>query len=503
MKKEKVSQIIGQIDEKYIEEAAQFSVSRLQEAEAEAAGMTKQSIKSARRLKWKVAACLAILVLAGSGVFAIAAEAKEYRAAASFFMANGLSAEGLTRAEIKAVYRDITTKSFTYGKTAEVIGRTVSGWEIAHDAVTPEELSRWWERKEIVLADQVDPADDPRLGAGFRYLREEKYKTKDKIIIGYDKSILKCYKDRELLWTAEFPDLPLAGYSRIGEMTLVWLQDYTVSSSRPDHAWVACLDENGKQLFLSRLDHGFNKEYVASVLKNDDGSWAVISRGDLKYVCLTCLDQEGRELSFHKTEVGNYGIWHAARLGDGYLIHLGSFTHSDYAHLYRMDREGNLTGDFSFEADDCEYHVADMTDFGGQLFLSVYAVPKQNSHAREEISNVMDYIDSKENNGMDITSAELTPLVRDNYTAVLLICEPDEGTPQTFWSVKGSLGSRLSVNDSGQLEWNVESIASTFYSPLTSSFSIGGYSNVLRYTFDAAGTLLGQTDTGETATFAK
>ena len=83
------------------------------------------------------------------------------------------------------------------------------------------------------------------------------------------------------------------------------------------------------------------------------------------------------------------------------------------------------------------------------------------------------------------------------------MCDPEGGDPKTFYSVKGSLGGKLSVNDSGLLEWDVESVTSTFFSPAADSFTIGGSCKVFRYTFDAAGTLTGQTDTGETVPYRR
>ena len=68
-----------------------------------------------------IAACFILLIAIGFGSYAFVAEAKEYNNAVQFFNDYGLSTEGLTRGEIKAVYRDITTKTFTYSKTAEVI----------------------------------------------------------------------------------------------------------------------------------------------------------------------------------------------------------------------------------------------------------------------------------------------------------------------------------------------------------------------------------------------
>ena len=176
-----------------------------------------------------------------------------------------------------------------------------------------------------------------------------------------------------------------------------------------------------------------------------------------------------------------------------------------YAHLFKMDRQGTLTEEFTYEGEDCDYHLTDMAEFGGQVYLSAYAVPKQSDEGgRHEIANVLDYVFAKaEASGglWEISSEELTPLVRDNYTAVLLRCDPEDGVPKTFYEVKGSLGGKLAVNDAGQLDWEVQSVTSTFYSPATSAFTIGGTCKVFRYTFGADGALLQQTDTGETVPY--
>ena len=87
--------------------------------------------------------------------------------------------------------------------------------------------------------------------------------------------------------------------------------------------------------------------------------------------------------------------------------------------------------------------------------------------------------------------------MRENYTALLLICDPTSGTPQEFYSVKGSLGGTLRVSHTGMLLWDAESITSTYYSPATSAFTIGGTSTVFRYAFDEAGQLTGQEKTGD------
>ena len=491
MNRENASQIVNLIDEKYVDEATTFALNKKNETQNQHAS----DVQQAHRFAWRaVAACAVLIAVIGSAVFAFAVEAKNYNAAVAFFEENGLSTEGLSRAEVKAVYRDITKKKFSYEKTADVIRQAVPGWEIQQAEPTPEELAAIWDKNvwsEPISENGVSYRIDPQ----YVFDPQKGFEV-------FDKCVLDCYRDGEKLWTAEFGEFYVDGYRFTKEGTVVWGQNDVSSSSDRTYGWIALVDGEGNVMWQKRLEHGFGHEYVGAILSNGDGTWAVISRGDLKYLCLSCYSADGKELSFHKTEVGNLGIWNAARLGDGYIVQLGNQTSRDTALLYKMDREGNVTDSFSYEEDDCEYYITDLIEIEGQVYLSAYAVPMQTDEGgRHEIANVLDYIFSKE--AWEIPSEELTPLVRDNYTAVLLLCDPQGGRPKTFYSVEGSLGSKLSVNDSNQLEWNVESVTSTFFSPATSSFSIGGSCKVFRYTFDADGSLMGQTDTGETVPYRR
>lgn len=441
--------------------------------------------------KWGVLAACMALILSLAGV-AFAAEAKEYNAAVEFFESNGLSVEGLSRSDVKAVYRDITTQHFTYDKTAEVIQQAVPGLAITQRGPTPEELAAAWNQN--VWA-------NTRLESGIRYNID--YQEKLDEALGFDvldKSILKCYQDDNLLWTAEFPDFFVEDGLYTASGTVVWGHNDTWSSEQTTYSFLALVDEGGNILWQRQLNHGFKYEYVSQVLDNEDGTCAVISRGDFEYLCLSQYDTNGNELIFHQTEVGNLGIWNAVRLGDGYLVQLGNKTEKETARLTKLDHEGNLVNDFTYEGEDCDYYLTNMEEFGGRVYLSAYAVPKQtNGGGRHEIANILDYVFEKEN--WEIPSEELTPLVRDNYTAVLLLCDPEGGAPETFYSVNGSLGGKLDVNDAGELVWDVESVVNTFFSPATSSFSIGGVCQIFRYTFDSTGTLLRQEDTGETVPY--
>ena len=492
MKNKRLLNIIGEIDDRHI---------------AEAAPATKKSRSKPIWIKWgTMAACFVLLITACFGTFAVVAEAAEYKAAVQFFNDYGMSTDGLTRGEIKAVYRDITTKSFTYTKTAEVIRNSISadnvgGYEITQDDPTPEDIKNLWNYKNYTGGF----IGSTQTGVHYKYRSEYK---KDETL-GFeihDKSYLEKYNGDELLWSVSVSDFWIENYSIVSDGIIAYGRTDTWSSNQKSHAWMAKIDMDGNIVWKKMLSNEFDREYIAAILENTDGSYAVFSRGDLKYFCLSQYTADGKETYFHKTEIGNYGIWNAARFEDGYIVQLGSYMENEYAKIVKVDRDGNITDSFSYSDEDFYYSITDMIEFNGNIYLSAYAVPRlsneePNAGSRYELANVVKYL--FDNNIWEISSEALTPMVRDNYTAMLLVCEPKTGKPQEFYSVNGSLGGKLSVSDTGNLIWDVESITSTFFSPATSSFTIGGTSYVFRYTFDKSGLLMSQEKNEEVVDFRK
>jgi len=480
MKKEIISHALGEIDARYVAEAAEYAPPTARFARVRRAAAA--------------AACLVLLAGIGFGAFAVAAEAGEYRAAVDFFEENGLSTEGLSRAELKAVYRDITTERFASEKTAEVLRRSVPGWEISQEEATPETLAALWEQN--FLRERTD-------ARGISYRREYSY-TRDESL-GFDtleKSILTCRRGGETLWTAEFRDFYVEGCAAMSAGTAVWGFTPTWSSAQPVHAWLALVAEDGAVRWQRRLEHGFQRESVGAVLDDGDGTWAVLSRGDGKFLCLSRLDAEGNELHTRRNEVGNLGIWNAVRLGDGYLVQLGNTTSHDTALLLRLDRDGAAQERITYEAEDCAYHITGMASFGGAVYLSAYAVPiGTDEGGRHEIAGILDMIFAQ--GSLEPPPETVTAAVQQNYTAVLLVCDAAGGAPRTFYSVPGSLGGALEEDVAGGLVWEVERVDTVRFSPHTSAYSLYGSCRVFRYTFDAAGTLVSQQDSGETSMYAR
>lgn len=469
--------------------------------------LQKSGIK-ARHTNFKIllpaAACVALTAVIGGCAIV---DVKEYNSAVDFFEENGLSAEGLSRAEVKAVYRDITTNSFTNSKTVEVLRNSVKGTEILQAEPTPEELETLWNNN-VSINNFSSSEDAVKYVIDYECDPEAEYYEWDKITV-------ECQQNGKALWKTEFPTLgknwgddeldveagvmTSNGTALYGQITH-WTNVTDGSKSNGvDYGFITRVDENGNKLWQRELHHGFENEYIQAVLDNGDGTWAVLSEGDFKYLCVTQFDIDGNELSFSKTlpdEGNKIDVLNAIKLGDGYLVQFKPTDVFNGASIVKLDRSGNISDKFVYKSDDCNYCITDMAEFEGKIYLSAYAMPKKSSECYREIEDILESLIKEY--GMEIPSEELTPRLRDNYTAVLLVCDTKTGIPETFYSAKGSLGGKLDVSDN-TLRWNAESINSSGFSPYTSSFSVAFGGKVYRYSFDKTGALLGCEDTGKIA----
>ena len=266
---------------------------------------------------------------------------------------------------------------------------------------------------------------------------------------------------------------------------------------------ITMISKDGELIWDKTISSGFTWEYVSAVIYSEN-SIAVFSRGDLNNLCFTKLDMNGNITGFKKIEIGNYGIRAVAKLGDGYLVNLNHSNSSNL--LMKISEDGTPEDSFTYTSDNELYFITDMIEYNGKIYISAHSVPKlspgeSNAGGRYDIAHVLNKI--YDGDQMDIQNSELTELMRNIFTATLLVCDPVSGIPQTFYTVKGSFGSKLSIKEDGNLLWNVESITDSFFSPITSSFSIGGVSYVYKYTFSSNGNIISQEKTGEIIQFRK
>ncbi len=462
-----------------------------------------------------VAGALLLVTASLSGI-AVYAENAEYNKAVEFFDDYKLSAEGLTRGEIKGVYKDISTGRFTYAKTLEVITRSVGGTEIFQEEPSREDLEALWNYRNGNIYRFVPDSEKPDAdGVSFEYSFVENRKDGEAAneVVSWD-TIFKKMDDGSEMWSVQLRDFNYSGHIRVGGDTVIYGTNSMLDTNTRILTRVVMIGNDGREKWVFGSPGEFDREDYYHALY-EDGALTFFGVGDFDSLICTKLSLSG-ELISHKTskQAERFYVDTAAKLGEGYLVLVKNYGESD--RILKTDPSGIPVDSFVYDAEDEFYTIQDMAEFGGKVFLSAYAVPKPGVEGgyggRYEIADILDYIFSEKN--MEIGNEELTKLLRDNYTAVLLLCDPQTGVPQEFYSVKGSLGADLRVTDeepddisaSGsqdRLEWDVESITEAFFSPMTSSFTIGGDCRIYRYTFDTAGGFVSQVKTDETAAYRR
>lgn len=461
----------------------------------------KHNVRSSRTYKFKIVlvTCVALVIIMGSfSGYMFTVEAKEYNEAVTFFNDNNLSTEGLTRGEIKNIYRDITTGKFSYDKTAEVIEKNIGGYEIFQDEPTPKDVENLWN----YMKNGFYNFNSFKKKDGIKYKHEiVEVLDPDREFYKYEKTIFTKLDNENEVWSSTLKNIIVDDYLELGNSILVYGYKPTWSSIENSYGRIILLDGDGKIIWDIDVNNGFKDEYIASILYNNN-ELIVFTRGDFSYLCFVKYNLMGKKLDFVKNHVGNYGIKVATRLGDGYLVQLNNYDTGDV--LIKVNSDGTISDSFTYTSDNDQYYITDMIEYNNNVYLSAYSVPKLDENdgtagGRYDIAAILNYI--FDNKHFDISKEELTNLVRENFTAVLLMCDTNTGIPQEFYSVNGSLGGKLLINEDNNLQWNVESITDTFFSPATSAFTIYGASYIYKYTFDDSGKIVKQEKTEEVVPF--
>lgn len=525
MRRDKIFDVLEEIDDKYTDEAVKSKETGLTKGSVDR--QNKRKSAASVRVKWiAVAAGIALTILAGSTAVAINAEATEYKKAMSFFEDNDISVEGLSREEIKAVYRDIINNRFENEKTAEVIKKNVPGYEISPEEPTAEELAEAWKNR-IWIGEKVDS----------EYTYEMDFVMGDDEEVGFgqtlQKSVVTCLKNGEKLWTVDIEHMwVLQGkilHCSFG--TLLW-ESFRIADGPSNIRYfnkMVCVSDDGTKKWEKLFEHG-TSERIYNVLEREDGTVAVFSTHYEKevpedrapadtqeYLCVCILDGEGNENSVVSSIVGKGGRVGSVTVSEnGYLVTITNIEGGKTA-VFRTDRVGKVLGEYGYEADDRAYDIVDQIEYEGKLYISAYSYPKKSEDSgtptRFEMFDAMNeyvypFIADKsleEIHGI-IESEEylagLLEVARRTFSAVLLICE-DGGEPTAFYSIKGSMGSKLKINEEGQLEWLTIDLRNARMSVVYNSWYARMSGAVYRNVFDTDGKLIRQEDTGEIDGFGR
>lgn len=454
------------------------TLKRIQNVVAEKTGLSlgtsnahaaaKRGSKSFRRIL-AAAACVALLLSAGAGVYAYAAAKREYQNALTFFYEQNLSTEGLTKNEIKEVYRDFYSHSFTSDLTTDVLLNSrsdmVRGFEITGDNAE-------WDTTlpETALSDYKTPVyyEYENLYTPIEGTYDPRTQAYDE---NFDKSVFIKYRNGEKVWEVIFTDINLNGFygdpESETEPVLLYGIQQTDSEFLSPSAIVVLLDADGNILWKTPQNNG-TSDVIYEALRNPDGSYTTFSRCFIAnegsdHICVNKFSKDGTPVFAKVLDIKDRTIEHVALTESGYLVSLSSYIVADFSHVLKLDFDGNLVGDFRYESDDCDFYISDFCELNGAVYLSGYTTPKAPkkvvAYSRRDIFMLnMELAD-----GVVRSDAELLSMFRDNFTAVLLVCEPDSGTPKEFYSVAGSLGDEVYITGDSVC-WFTKDIIDSSYS---------------------------------------
>lgn len=452
------------------------------------------------------AACIALLISAGAGVYAYAAAKKDYKNALTFFYENDLSTVGLTKNEIKEVYRDFYSHSFTNDLTTDVLLNSrpdvVRGFEITGDT------SEW---------DATVPStslSDYKTPVYYEYYSSYK-PPKDKSEFNPEESTFLKYRNGEKVWEVTIPGVSINGYygdtESDTEPVFIYGTQPLNSGVEDGIATLLLLDADGNILWRTVQNNSTGFEKIYAAIYHPDGCYTTFGRCGINNdtfdnsLCVNKYSKDGTQTFSSIIDIRDHVIENVALTDSGYLVHLSSYITIEFSRVLKLDSEGNLLGDFRYESEENDFFISDLCEYNGTVYISGYSTPKAPDDYRNymmrdlyALKNKLLSFDNRDkyvNNSF--TKEELLSMFREQFTAVLLVCGPDAGTPQEFYSVAGSLGDEVYVAG-GSVCWFTKDIIDSSYSATVKVDNIGSvtitdpkYAALCRFyanTFNADGT---------------
>ncbi|MBE6538596.1 MAG: hypothetical protein E7671_03925 [Ruminococcaceae bacterium] len=438
-----------------------------------------------------------------------AAEIKEYNDAVDFFEEHFLSLGGLSRSEIKKIYRDIKTERFVYEKTADVLSNTVVGYELLHDSPTPEELKEVWDKLEYYVPSGVT-YEGYIIDGGVRV----KSGTPTSEVV-FEKHV-----NGEKVWERilSIPYAWIDNYSIVGDGEYIAVHGGITIETGPfadSHAFIELLDADSGESQWRKVFNEYDRNFIVRVLDTDDGM-TVFSRGNLVDLIFSKLDMQGNVLYKKTSTIGIYGyIQGIVKFGEEYLILIDKFDSPDK--ILKISSDGEIVDTFSYTSEDMSYFLYDMIGYGGKIYISAYAIPKEDKdvecdsdvglwrysiiHENRDLFEVKVREDGYQEYTFNGIHEKLLEVYQENHYAVLLVCDSDTGVPSEFYSVPSSLCGKFAISDKGEMIWNTEYISDVKFAPEDRKLKISGATNTYRHTFNRDGMLISVEKTGEVSKF--
>ena len=490
---------------------------------------TRIQIRRSIPLRKLIAASLAAVLLAGG--IGVAVDAMGYKQATDFFARNGLSTQGLSRQDVRAVYRDIITKSFTYEKTDDVIAegieKNVPGYEITADMDDPEDLRQLWESwtrgelEKVVVDGVINEFDGDTYQKGVWYDAEGiSIYNPDKARSETRETVVYKYQDDTLCWESTVPFIARL-MKPIGECTVVIGEKEIFSELIPESAslpkadsseQIAFLDKNGQLLWHKQFEEEADIAFLDTdwAFDNGDESFTLFTRSTrtengevVRTVLIWRFGLNGEQLAYKEFDIGQYGLSNVTQLMGHYVLLQNIDKMAPK--LTIIDADGEAMTGAEYQITDQLQSIKDVVQGGNYFYISARTmlagegedeIGRPNVALSQEKKTLWEQRDT-------LSEKELLERIRSHYTAVLLRCDIETGEIESFYSVPGVIADKLEVSDEGKLVWHLQSLTQAEMQeiPNRNAYLIRGTSVIYRYTFDGKANLIKTENTGELATY--
>ncbi len=483
-----------------------------------AAGKGLRAKRTAVKL---LAAALALVIVCGALAYAVSAEAREYGEAKQFFMDNGLDPEGLTRGEIKAVYRDITTERFTYGKTAEVIAhslaeKNVLGYAVNAELRTSDEVLNAWCELRAARKRGEDRREwhDGKLPWELGYSASPVHPSENSLeIIAVD---IQRTENGEVVWSTRIDGLASLDLKVVSGGVIAYGRSAGKDRRRP---MLAKVSGDGELLWRRDALLDCDCQFISAITELYNGDIAVFGAAEADpqedpdgypvwNICYARYTADGEPIHTNTAFVGGGSVSFAVPYGDGCIAAI------DFDGIFTVSGDGSFSEKIVYSEAGRHYVIKGMIEYAGSVFISCYSYPVagQNEEgffgysempgvrAETDLVGIEAWYNEHPNwreEGFGYCDETFLSTLRENYGAVLLRIGPVSPEPEIFYSVGAAFGSRLEISDEDELVWFVENISSAGIYPFLDSHSMELLCAVSRCRFAPSGEIIAAEDTGE------
>ncbi len=419
-----------------------------------------------------------MLVLAGVSGYTIAEEAREYREAVEFFDEYKLSTDGLTRSEIKAIYKDISRKTYSYEKTVEILNSYhIEMYSTSLESIDRASLESCWNERNSHLN------DTPKEETGkIRYDVDHDW-TPSENELGhqyYKTNIIKYEGDTEL-WRYTISFDFMDHNTIVTDSGVIVYGGKDIYSSDSGQACALMISDSG-ELLWEYFDAAPGSYYTAAVMDGDEitlfgsgGSTVWDEETPVFHTLFTVLDMNGKTVRRRCAETSTFSYYDAAvKVGDVYLVKQGA----GVAELLSISEDGEEVDKFTYSDNGATYIIQDIYCYENKVYLSALKPNFESENFHDEFNKFLEerYKKYKES-GAEISAYEYYPrydagqndeelaeFLSEAYTAVLLVCDNNVDITKAY-SVENARAGKLGTDDSGNLTWQVLRVDGASFAP--------------------------------------